>query len=1116
VREGLKGEALAYHSSLGVALAPARLGEASAVVASRVSMAKSLVERYEEILAQDPTSHLFVELANSLVEQGDNARAVAVCQQGVLHNQSSVAGRVMWGKALVNLGRPAEAMEQFDRAVAVNRDDPYAYHLICEVLLAKGLYRSALPLLRKASGLAPDDEELRTWLEQTQGALAGGPPPTIRPTRTLAEMMELTDPGRDKPPMLTPVPPVAPLPPLSAPPGLEKRSSPSGLSPALAAANSLETTSSPSTTRDIIPVPLLRDSVSRELAAVPDEGFQPFDDQGGVLSEIPEFSEASTAPALPRAGLSTQATEAIAKQFEQDLRDKVEEAHQKKSHGQRHWAKLGVGVVTVVALGVGALAYVHTRSVNQGRDLQDALATARKAFALDTHGGYTAGLEALKQALSMDSHSVEAIAQTALGHARLYAEHGGAPAEKNEAEAALAFPALEDKAPGPVLLSRWLLSDAAGRAALKQKVVGSTLDVTDVHELAGRILLEGGDAKTAVLRFKRALELQGGNVRALLALADYYRGAGDDTDALTFYESAGQASPTHPERVLGEAESQLSLGQDVQASVQAVEKLPGLNDTLTLAQKARRNLVLGRLLSATGAHALAVQTLTEGAKAFPERAFDFQLALGDALRAGGDMPAAQEAFEAAAKARPKSQEAREGLARVLLARDRERDVLSRFAQDDSRKMALLRGEAAVRLKDWKRARAELAKTQIGGRVPVEAVALLALVDAAEGEADKAISVLERTQASTKRPRAEVSVALGKLYWQRGVLDQARAQFEQAMKDVRDYEGACALGRLLLSKGAPEKALEPLSISVQRNGSHGESRHAFSRALLALGRGEDGLRQAEAWLSDNPASAAASRDVAFAEAQLGRLKDADGHLTRALKQEPADVDAQRLRAQLLFAKGDVRGGMAALEKANRLNPKDAETFCAVGRGFLRQLNLPQATKAYAAALREDPDSVCGKVGQVAVKPQGAPPKARAMLQTLSTQAPRIWDRAMASAVLARVLVSAGALKDGRRAAEQAVALGPFLGEPHAALGLALRRAKEDAKAREELARAVQLDPGDAGYRLLLADALVGGTEAEVARAPAEYATFLRLAPRAPDAARVKKLLPALKKKAERGK
>ncbi len=1079
-------------------------------------MAKSLVERYEDILAQDPTSHLFVELANALVEQGDNARAVAVCQQGVLHNQSSVAGRVMWGKALINLGRPAEAMEQFDRAVAVNRDDPYAYHLICEVLLAKGLYRSALPLLRKATALAPDDEELRTWLEQTQGTLAGGPPPTIRPsTRTLAEMMELTDPGRARPPVLTPVPQAAAAAPLPPAPSPVPRSSPSGLSPVLASLNTLEQPSS-SSTRDIIPVPLLRDGRPREQAAAADNSFHPFDAQGGVLSEIPEFSEASTAPAHARAGLSTQATEAIAKQFEQDLRAQVEEEHQEKRHGQRHWAKLGLGLVTLVALGAGALAYHHTRTTNQGRDLQDALTSARKAFSLDTQAGYAQALEALRQAVSMDARSAEAWALTALGHARLYAEHGGSPLEKAEAEQALAHSGLTEAAPGPLLVTHWLLADASGRAAQKAGVVASSLDLTEVHELAGRILLEAGDAKTAVLRFKRALELQGSNVRALVAMADYYREAGDDTDALTFYTSAGQASPTHPDRVLGEAESLLSLGQDVQGSVQAVEKLPSPNDGLTQGQKARRSLVLGRLLSATGAHTLSVQTLSDGAKAFPEREFDFQLALGDALRAGGEMPQAQEAFDAAVKARPKSAEAREGLARVLLARDREREVLQRFGQDDSRRMALLRGEAAVRLKDWKRARSELQHTQVGGRVPVEAVALLALVDAAEGDADKAVSVLERTQASTKRPRAEVSVALGKLYWQRGVLDQARAQFEQAMKDGRDYEGACALGRLLLSKGAPEKALEPLNISVQRNGSHGESRHAYSRALLALGRGEEGLRQAEAWLADNPASGAAARDVAFAEAQLGRMKDAEAHLARALQREPSDLDAQRLKAQLLFAKGDVRGGMQALEKANRLNPKDAETFCAIGRGFLRQLNTAQAQKAYAAALREDPDSVCARVGQVALKPQGAPPKTRAMLLTLSTSAPRAWDRSAASAMLARVLLSAGALKEARHAAEQAVTQGALVADSHASLGLVLRKAREDIKAREELARAVQLDPGDASFRLQLADALVNGSEQEVTRAQSEYLTFLRLAPRAPDAARVKKLLPSLKKKTQGSK
>ncbi|HEX4931973.1 MAG TPA: tetratricopeptide repeat protein, partial [Gemmatimonadaceae bacterium] len=107
-------------------------------------MSRPLVERYEQILQQDPTSTVFVELAKALILKGDHARAIEVCRQGLSHHASSVVGRVLWGKALIFLGRPAEAMEQFDQAIAIDRENPHAYNLIAEVLLQKGLYRSAL------------------------------------------------------------------------------------------------------------------------------------------------------------------------------------------------------------------------------------------------------------------------------------------------------------------------------------------------------------------------------------------------------------------------------------------------------------------------------------------------------------------------------------------------------------------------------------------------------------------------------------------------------------------------------------------------------------------------------------------------------------------------------------------------------------------------------------------------------------------------------------------------------------------------------------------------------------------------------------------------------------
>jgi tetratricopeptide (TPR) repeat protein len=1056
------------------------------------TMPDSLVERYEQILAADPTSTLFVELARVLLEQGENARATDVCQQGVLHHPDSVHGRVLWGKALINLGRPAEAMEQFDRAVAIDRDDPLAYHLISEVLVAKGLYRSALPLLRRAVALTPGDEQVKSWLEQTQAALAGGPAPSVRPAlldEPLGERPQRTRTNGT---------------PTDSGPGRG-----SGAIPAVVVGRRTGATPPPP------PREALVDS-GGPLLGLADTGEPPTEPglptEAGLLADVPEAHEHTGQHAAVAApALTTGSTEAIAKEYEKILRAKVVEKAARRSWLQAHAGKLAVFVVAGVALVAGALVYRHTRTINQGRNLRDALTTARKALALDTLAGDRAALAALDQARRMDEDSDEAWALTGYARAILADEHGGTAEDRAQARTALSRPKVEPAFPGLVLVARAFAAEGAERDAARAAVASSNLDSTEVHEAAGRLLLAKGDAKRAVLHFKRALELNGGNVRALVALGDYYREAGDDAAALTAYATAEQLSPEHPGRVLGEAESRLVLEQDLPAALASVEKLAP--ESLTPEARARRALLRGRLLSATGAHAQAVQALTEAMGSAGRRAFDFQVALGDALRASGDLTAAQKSLEAAVKERPKSEEAKEALGRVLLGRDRERELLQRFANDEGRRLALLRGVAWGRLKDWKRSRAELARTAVAGKYPLEAVAWLALADAGEGEPEKAQTVLERTLGAAKRPRSDIAVALGKIYWQRGMLDRARAQFEGASRDPRDYEGACGLGRLLWLSGSPERAVGPLLLSIQRNRSHGESRHALGRVYLALAKTSESLAQAEAWLQENPQSAAAQKDMALALSQAGRWKDAESALGRAMKLEPNDPESYRIRATLLFARGDGRGGFAALQRANALAPKDSETFCAIGRAFLRQGNIAQAERAYQAAQREEPASVCGLAGEAMLKPSAARPQLP-KLQGLSSAAPRASDRAWAAVAASRIALAVGKLQDARHGAELAAELQPFLSDAALAQGLVLRRLREEVKAREALVRAVQLDPADGPARLALADALAAGTDTDAHRAYEEYVNFLRLAPKSPELTRVKKLLPSLKKRAAR--
>jgi tetratricopeptide (TPR) repeat protein len=308
-------------------------------------------------------------------------------------------------------------------------------------------------------------------------------------------------------------------------------------------------------------------------------------------------------------------------------------------------------------------------------------------------------------------------------------------------------------------------------------------------------------------------------------------------------------------------------------------------------------------------------------------------------------------------------------------------------------------------------------------------------------------------------------------------------------------------------------VEPLQLSIQRNRSHGESRHALARVYLALAKPADGLAQAEAWAAENPSSAGAQKDIALALAQQGKWKESEAALNRALKLEPQDAESYRLRASLMFTRGDGRAGFAALQKANSLAPKDSEVFCAIGRAFVRQGNVQQAQRAYEAAQREDPSGVCGLAGEVLLKPAAGKPQL-SKLQGLSSAAPRASDRALAAVAASRVALAVGRVQDAKHGAELAVELQPFLSDAALAEGLVLRKLRDEVKAREALIRAVQLDPSDGPTRLALADAYAAGGDTDARRAYDEYVNFTRLAPKSPEMARVKKLLPALKKRAAR--
>jgi tetratricopeptide (TPR) repeat protein len=377
-----------------------------------------------------------------------------------------------------------------------------------------------------------------------------------------------------------------------------------------------------------------------------------------------------------------------------------------------------------------------------------------------------------------------------------------------------------------------------------------------------------------------------------------------------------------------------------------------------------------------------------------------------------------------------------------------------------------------------------------------------------GGGDQAREVLEKAVA--KQPRLELRMALGRVYWQQSTLDKAQEQFEAAMKDSRDYEAPCSLGRLLLARGLPDLALKPLTQAVERNGFHGEARDALGRALMALGKTDEGFKQFEEWKKDSPESADALKGYAFGLMRVGQRQQA-AETIRQAKVSPNDSAGQRLKAVILFANGDAKGGTSALQLAAKA--KSAENFCEIAHLFLRQDDKEKAAGAFEQARTEAPDAPCGVVGEHYVYPEDGGKAAAETLKGIAGRASTVWDKAFAQATIARVLLSANNVKGAKAAAEEAVKLDPFNGRTQLALGLVATREKQQGEAAiAALSKAVEYDPANGMAHLYLADALLrGNKQEELPRVIQEYEQFLKYAGSAEEAKRVKKALPNLKRK-----
>ena len=234
----------------------------------------SRLDELRRVLTKDPGSRQFLALADEYRKHGQVAEAIETLQKGLAASPGAVAGHVALGRLLAQSGRFDEAVESFEAALRLDRENLVALRQLAEIHLKRGDKVEAIKKLKLYRALSPGDREVNDLIQGLDEELGWSRPKAGPP----AEARHARQPAVPPVPSSVVVPAAPPIPALAPPAAVPAESLPEDAGPAASLPPS-----PPSIPAATAPVPV-------------------------VTSEPETAAPAAEAPALPPIGESPAAT----------------------------------------------------------------------------------------------------------------------------------------------------------------------------------------------------------------------------------------------------------------------------------------------------------------------------------------------------------------------------------------------------------------------------------------------------------------------------------------------------------------------------------------------------------------------------------------------------------------------------------------------------------------------------------------------------------------------------------------------------------------------------------------------------------------------------------------
>jgi len=142
----------------------------------------------EEIVAKNPSTALYLPVAERMLARGHISDAISLCEERRSRPGKGVGDHIVLGRCYLADGRLAQAREEFERALQLDRENVVALKSMAGILSHEGRHAEAADLYRAVCRVDPGDLESQSALHQiTSGEYA-----EVRPAEIIVSQGDLS------------------------------------------------------------------------------------------------------------------------------------------------------------------------------------------------------------------------------------------------------------------------------------------------------------------------------------------------------------------------------------------------------------------------------------------------------------------------------------------------------------------------------------------------------------------------------------------------------------------------------------------------------------------------------------------------------------------------------------------------------------------------------------------------------------------------------------------------------------------------------------------------------------------------------------------------------------